>query len=105
VLLDTLYVPSTAGVGEVYGWLKSILVTAVVQQDESTLLHWVEASILTPVCPRDGGQDATQGAPEVGMASSPARISAYDRLSGPGTGSDPQSHQRQCPGGNNSQSQ
>jgi hypothetical protein len=87
--LDMLLTPSIDGVGEVYQQLKSILGTAAAQQTESSLQHW-KASILTPVRPKDGGQRAAQGAIEVGMTYSLARILAYDRLSRPGTRSDPQ---------------
>jgi hypothetical protein len=45
------------------------------------LQHQVEASVSTPIRPKDGGQRATQGAPEAGMACSLVRILAYDWLS------------------------
>jgi hypothetical protein len=51
VLLDTLLLPSTNGVGEVYQRLKSILSTTATQQAESSLQHRVEASVLPPACP------------------------------------------------------
>jgi hypothetical protein len=51
VLLDTLLLPSTNGVGEVYQRLKSILSTTATQQAESSLQHQVEASVLPPACP------------------------------------------------------
>jgi tRNA C32,U32 (ribose-2'-O)-methylase TrmJ len=40
-LLDVLPVPSTDMVGEVYEWLKSILGTAAMPQEESSLLYQV----------------------------------------------------------------
>jgi hypothetical protein len=51
VLLDTLLLPSTNGVGEVYQRLKSILSTTATQQAESSLQHRVEASVLPPAYP------------------------------------------------------
>jgi hypothetical protein len=66
VLLDTLPLPSNDRVGEVYGRLKSILITAAMQQVESSLLHQVEASGLTPIHPRDRGQGSAQVALEAG---------------------------------------
>jgi hypothetical protein len=54
-LLDALLAPSTNGAGEVYWQLNSILGAATAQQVESSLLHWVEASILPLVSPKDGG--------------------------------------------------
>jgi hypothetical protein len=47
VLLDTLPAPSTDGVNKVYQQLKNILDTTVMQQAESSLQHWSEASIST----------------------------------------------------------
>jgi hypothetical protein len=64
MLLDALPAPSTNGAGEVYQRLKSIIGGTVAQQAESSLLHQVEASILLPTDPKDGGQRATQGAHE-----------------------------------------
>jgi hypothetical protein len=64
-----------------YQRLKNMLSTAAAQQAESSLLHRDEASILTPVRSKARGHRAAQGAPEEGMASSPARISAYDWVS------------------------
>jgi hypothetical protein len=89
VLLDTLPIPSTDGVGEVYRRLKNILDTAAAQQAESYLQHRAEAFVLTPVHPMDRGQGAAQGALEAGIASSPATASAHDRLSRPGARSEP----------------
>jgi hypothetical protein len=66
VLLDTLPLPSTDRVGEVYGRLKSILITAATQQAESSLLHRVEASGLTPIHPWDRGQGSAQVTLEAG---------------------------------------
>jgi hypothetical protein len=43
-------------VGEVYRWLRNILGNATTQQAESSLQHQVDASILTPIRPKDGGQ-------------------------------------------------
>jgi hypothetical protein len=60
MLLDALPAPSTNGAGEVYQRLKSIIGGTVAQQAESSLLHQVEASILLPTDPKDGGQRATQ---------------------------------------------
>jgi hypothetical protein len=54
-LLHTLPEPSADGVDEVYQRLKNILGTTAVQQEESSLPQRVEASILTPVRPKDGG--------------------------------------------------
>jgi hypothetical protein len=89
VLLDTLPTPSTDWAGEVYRWLKSILGTAIVQQAESSLLHRVEASIMPPANPKDGGQRATQGAPEAGIASSPVSFLTCDRPGRPSARSEP----------------
>jgi hypothetical protein len=61
-LLDTLPAPSTDGVGEMYQQLKSILGTTTAQQAESSLQHWVEASVSPSICPKDGEQRAAQGA-------------------------------------------
>jgi hypothetical protein len=58
-LLDALPAPSTDEVGEMYQWLKSILSTIAVQHAESFLQHRVEAYVLTPARPADGGQRAT----------------------------------------------
>jgi hypothetical protein len=69
-LLDMLPTPSTDGVSEVYRWLKNILGYTVVQQAESSLQHWVDASVLTPIHPKGGGQGAAQGDLEVGTTSS-----------------------------------
>jgi hypothetical protein len=60
-LLDALSTPFTNGVGEMYQWLKSILGTAAAQQAESSLQHRVEASVLPPARPKDGGQRAPKG--------------------------------------------
>jgi hypothetical protein len=89
-LLDTLPAPSTDGVGKVYQRLKNILRTATVHQAKSSILHQDEATILTPIHPKDGGQRISRGALEAGTTSSPARILAYDRLSRPGARSEPQ---------------
>jgi hypothetical protein len=89
-ILNKLPAPYTNGVGEVYQQLKNILGTTTVQQVESSIQHHVEASILTPVCPKDRGQTATQGALVVRMASLLMRISAHDRMSRPGGQSEPQ---------------
>jgi hypothetical protein len=88
-LLDTLPAPSTNEVSEVYQWLKSILGTVAAQQAESSLQHQVEASVLPPARPKDGGQRATQGTLDVGTTSSPVGFSACDRLSRPGAQSEP----------------
>jgi hypothetical protein len=61
VLLDTLPAPSTIEVSKMYQRLKSILGTTTVQQAKSSLQHRVEASVLPPAHPKDGGQMATQG--------------------------------------------
>jgi hypothetical protein len=79
VLLDMLPTPSTDLVGEVYQRLENILGTVVAQLAESSLQHRVEASVSTPIYPKDGGHGAPQGALEAGTASSPVRISAYDQ--------------------------
>jgi hypothetical protein len=81
VLMDTLPAPSTNGVGEVFQWLKSILDTIAVQQVESSLQHRIEASVLPPTHPKDGGQWATQGTLDAGTTSWPVGFSACDRLS------------------------
>jgi hypothetical protein len=78
-LLDALPTPSTDGVGEVYKRLKSILGTTAVQQAKSSLLHQVEASILPPTNPKDRGQKATHGAPNIRTTSSLEGFSTDDR--------------------------
>jgi hypothetical protein len=65
-LLDTLPT-STNGVGEVYGQLMKMLRTTTAQQVESSLQHRGEASILTPVHPKDGGQRVARWALVAGM--------------------------------------
>jgi hypothetical protein len=90
VLLDTLLAPSSNGVGKVYQHLKDILGTAATQQAESSLQHRVKVSILNLDRSKARGQRATQGALEVGTASSPTRISAYDQLVHPGAQSESQ---------------
>jgi hypothetical protein len=104
VLLDTLPAPSTDQVGTVYQQLKNILGTTTTQHVESSLQHRVKALTSPPAHPKDGGQRATQGALEAGMASSPVRISAYDELSWPGTWSEPQKYRWHCLGDDNAQS-
>jgi hypothetical protein len=89
-LLDALLLPSTDGVGEMYQLQKSILSTAIAPQAKSSLQHWIEASILTPAHPKDGGQRASQQALDTGMASSLAGYSAYDHLSHPSARLEPQ---------------
>jgi hypothetical protein len=59
-LLEVLPTPSTDGAGEVYQQLKSILGTTTMQQAESSLLHWDEASIFAPHQPQRWG---TEGHP------------------------------------------
>jgi hypothetical protein len=54
-LFDTLPTPSTDRVGKVYQQLKNILDTAAAQEAESSLQHWVEASILTLDRSKAGG--------------------------------------------------
>jgi hypothetical protein len=66
--------PSTDGVGEVHQQLKNILRTAATQQAKSSLQHQDEASILTLVRPKDGGQSVAQGALEAGTTSLSVRI-------------------------------
>jgi hypothetical protein len=46
-LLDTLSMPSTDGVDNVYHQLKNILGIATKQQAESTLQRWAEVSVLS----------------------------------------------------------
>jgi hypothetical protein len=65
-LLDALLAPSTDGVGKMYQRLKSILGTTAAQQVESSLQHRVEASILPPTHPKDGGQRAAQATLDAG---------------------------------------
>jgi hypothetical protein len=84
-LLDALPAPFTDEVGEMYQWMKSILSIAAAQHAESFLQHRVEASVLTPARPTDGGQRATRGALDTGRASSPTGFSAHDQLSHPFT--------------------
>jgi hypothetical protein len=96
------HAPSTDKASDVYQWLKSILGTTVVPQAESSLLHWVEASILhappPPVNLKDGGQKATQGAPDMGTTFSPEGFSTCDRLGRPSARSEPQTYRRHRPG-------
>jgi hypothetical protein len=65
-LLDMLPAPSTNRVSAVYQRLKSILDTDAAQQAESSLQHWVNASILPPTHPKDKGEWATQGTLDAG---------------------------------------
>jgi hypothetical protein len=81
MLMDTLPTPSTNGVGEVFQWLKIILDTIAAQQVESSLQHRIEASILPPTHPKDGGQRAAKGTLNAGTASWPVGFLACDRLS------------------------
>jgi hypothetical protein len=82
-LLDTLHAPSTNGVGKVYRQLKSILGTAAALQTESSLKHQVEATVSTPIHPKDstGDKGPPRGLRRREHLSSPARISAYGQLS------------------------
>jgi hypothetical protein len=104
VLLDALPTPSTNGVGEVYQQLKSILDATAVQQAESSLLHWVEASILLPTDPKDGGQRATQGAPDAGTASSSKGFSTCDHPGRSSARTEPQTYQWHHPRDDGAQS-
>jgi hypothetical protein len=104
-LLDTLPTPTTNGVSELYQQLKSILGTAVTLQAESSLQHRVEASVLPPAHPKDGGQRVAQGTFDAEMTSSPARFLACDCLSQPGARSEPQVYQWHHPGDDDAQSQ
>jgi hypothetical protein len=107
VPLDALLAPSTDSVGEVYQWLRSILGATVVQQAESSLLYRVKASILLPppTNPKDGGQNATQGAPEAGTTSSTEGFSIYECLIQPSARSELQRYGRHHPGDDGAQSQ
>jgi hypothetical protein len=78
-LLDALLAPSTDGASEVW-WLKS------------SLLHRVEASILPPTNPKDGGQRATQGASDAGMTSSLVGFSMCDHPGQPSSQSEPETY-------------
>jgi hypothetical protein len=60
-LLDTLPIPSTDGVGELYQQLVNILGIAATQQAESSLQHQVEASVLTPDHSRQGAKGHPRG--------------------------------------------
>jgi hypothetical protein len=60
-LLDTLPIPSTDGVGELYQQLVNILGIAATQQAESSLQHQVEASVLTPDLSKAGGKRPPKG--------------------------------------------
>jgi phospholipase/lecithinase/hemolysin len=55
-LLHALLTPFIDGMGEGYQQLKSILDATPMQQAKSSLLHQVEASILTPPAPRAGNR-------------------------------------------------
>jgi hypothetical protein len=74
MLLITLPALSIDGVDKVYQQPKDILSTATMQQVESSLQSRAEVSILTPDHSKVGWQKATQEPPEVGTASSLARI-------------------------------
>jgi hypothetical protein len=56
---------------------------------ESSLLHWVEASILLLSNPKDRGQKATQGGPDAGTTSSPECLSTYNCPGWPSAWSEP----------------
>jgi hypothetical protein len=104
-LLDALSAPSTDGVGEVYEWLKSILGATATQQAESFLLYRVKAPILLPADSKDGGQMATQGAPDTGMTSSLEGFLTCDHPGRPSARSEPQTYRRHRPRNDGAQSQ
>jgi hypothetical protein len=69
-LLDTLLVPSSDGVDNVYRCLKDIIDVVATQQAESSLQQWVEISTSSSGLSKAGRQRTATEHPVAGTASS-----------------------------------